>query len=101
MGDYLLRRSSARLRRRYTVLMDRSKQGKKEFPAQIKTRDRLIIETVRENQERAAILLLHIVNENYASARALLSKFYITERDLLIRPGGILTDKQIELLRGE
>lgn len=80
---------------------------KKEFPSQTENRKQWILDTIKANQSDVASILFSLHwkkwrgGDNYRNARHILEGMYKQDRDALLLPGGILTDEQIERLKGE
>ena len=66
----------------------------KEFPSQKVNRLRLIIETIRDNQELFTDLLIALRQGDDESVRLYAHSLYGTERYALTHPEGILSDEQ-------
>lgn len=80
-------------------MADMSKYGKKEFPSQTENRKQWILDTVRANQDDVVLLLERCIDEDWAGATFELNLMKPMDRDALLQPNGILTNKQIELLK--
>ncbi len=88
--------------------MDMSKFSKKEllhcpkcneeFPAQGRERYVRIVDAVRNNQPEVAYIFSGLRIGAYDDIKETLSDMPKTERDAILQPGGILTDRQIKLL---
>ena len=71
-----------------------------EFPAQGRERYKQIVDVVRENQRVVTTIfggLHHLGRTHYA--REAFQSMGKMDQDAILQPGGILTDKQIELLK--
>ena len=68
------------------------------FPAQVRGRHLWIIEAVREHQQAVAAMLHGLLIGRIDVARDSISGLHKSDRDAILCPGGILTDKQIEAL---
>ena len=75
--------------------------GKKEFPSQVENRKQWILDTVRANQEEAALMLHALVQNDVSRAKWAIADLNTMDRDALLQPGGILTDEQIKLLTND
>jgi len=69
-----------------------------EFPAQGRERYVQIVDVVRNNQHDVAWILLGI-NSDIQDSKDILNRIKKMDRDAILQHGGILTDKQIELLK--
>lgn len=78
--------------------MDMSKHGKKEFPSQTENRRQWILDTVRANQGDVMEILDCFFLGEPELAKAQLQGMHKMDRDAILQPGGILTDKQIQEL---
>lgn len=72
-----------------------------EFPSQTKNRAQWVLDVVREDQSMVEELLGSVLNESYDIAALVLKDLHKMDRDALLVPGGILTDKQIKLINLE
>jgi len=79
-------------------MADMSKLGK-EFPSQTENRRQWILDTVRANQScvRAILALLEV--DEPRPARLILMDMKPMDRDAILQSDGILTSKQIEMLK--
>jgi len=66
--------------------------GKKEFPSQTRNRDVWIADAIKANQDKVATILLHVINGNYSSARAILDRMDRMDKDAVM---GVLTEEQV------
>ena len=74
---------------------------KKEFPAQSKARLQWQLDAIRANQVAVAKILKWLVVLDIPSAsKDVLDKMHKHDRDAILQSGGILTDKQIKVLKG-
>lgn len=72
--------------------------GKSEFPSQTENRRQWILDTIRANQDSVVLILEAVIDGDYSKAKEELGYMYGMDRDALLKPGGILTDEQIERL---
>ena len=73
---------------------------RKEFPAQARERLQWQLDTIRANQGDVASILFCVQDERTMTAKFILDHMHKADRDAILQSGGILTDKQIEVLKG-
>ena len=69
-------------------------------PGQLNHRAQWIVDAVRANQKVVGWILVDILSDHFSNdgAKSLLAEMHKSDRDAILQPGGILTDKQIKLL---
>jgi len=73
----------------------------RQTPAQQRERLQWVLDTVRANQHKTKLLLDYVAGNELSSAIGLLNGMHKMDRDALLQPGGILTDEQLEWLKGD
>ena len=71
----------------------------KEFPAQTENRKQWVLDVVRTNQNKVQQLFYWMDSGNWLFAKQTLRDMHKMDRDALLQPDGILTDKQIDALK--
>ena len=71
----------------------------KDTPAQARERLQWILDVVRANQPDVSLILEWSIDEDWVAAKSQLRSMHKNDRDAILQEGGILTTKQIELLK--
>ena len=73
---------------------------KKEFPAQARERLQWQLDAIRANQSVVGWLLTDISEDDVGDEKLSIKDMHKADRDAILQSGGILTDKQIKVLKG-
>ena len=73
---------------------------KKVFPAQARERLQWQLDAIKANQNITGHILLSICRNEIEAVKLFLKDMHKADRDAILQSGGILTNEQIEVLKG-